>query len=174
MTAKTWLVVIALVAGVQVARAQEPGPCARTIAARRVLEKKVTARFERFTLDDCITFLHETAGIEVAVSPNARAAAEGQLVSLRVRDVTVRSCMELIVGQLDAARLRWTVYCGVVLVGDVHELRGPEVVRMYDVSDLGTRPSFPAPDAGLFVPDWKPAPTAEPVFPPDIWICEDA
>lgn len=155
--ARTILALLFLVLGATAAPAQErPADDlrARTERTRRRVETtKVSVRFDRASLDECLTFLHETTGLSVAVSPAAREAATDGTVTLRLRDVTLKSCLELLLAQV-APQLRWTVSGEVLKVDVAADLRAEPRVVLYDVSDVsGRRPNHRAPHAGLNGPD---------------------
>ncbi|MBX3466294.1 MAG: hypothetical protein KF878_05280 [Planctomycetes bacterium] len=142
------LTLVALAVLAPDAAAQErPDP--RADALRRALDGRVTVHFDRLDLAACLDFLHEAAGIDLSVSPAARAAADGRVVSLRLRDVTLASCLTLVLGQVDP-ELRWTVARGVVRVEVRRERRAETRVAVHDVSDVvHAPPDFEAPRLGL-------------------------
>lgn len=137
------------------ARAQDASAAERTAQARRLIdESRVSVRFEALSLDACLEFLHEVTGLDVAVSPEAREAAKDGTVTLRLRDVTVRSCLELILVQA-SADLRWSVRHGVLVVDVRRCVAERAQVALLDVSDVaGGRPTFRAPRLGLDGVTW--------------------
>jgi hypothetical protein len=133
------------------ARAQDaPAAAERQARARRLIDaSRVSVRFEALSLDACLEFLHEVTGLDVAISPEAREAAKDGTVSLRLRDVTVRSCLELILVQA-SPDLRWSLRHGVLVVDVRRCVAEPGQVALLDVSDVaGGRPTFRAPRLGL-------------------------
>lgn len=153
---------LALIVGAPLeARAQDRAPARRTQPGDRaseeraarargiVLHSRVTVHFQRLSLDECLEFLHETTGLDVAVTAEAREVAAGRLVSLRLRNVTVRSCLELLLGQV-SEDLRWSVRHGVLRIGVAEPEREAQHLVVYDVADLtDRRPDHPAPEGGL-------------------------
>ncbi len=119
-------------------------------ALRRIapaLERKATVSFRDTPLLDALDFFIDVSGLNVVLSPAAREQAEARKTSLRLREVTLRNILTLL---LDGTDLAFGVRHGVLWIGLRSEFPRPPRLVIYDVSDLVHEPpDFEAPKLGL-------------------------
>lgn len=116
----------------------------RTLATRRI-----TVNFDRTPWLECLDFLRDVTGLNLVVSRAAAEQLEDRTVTLRLRDVRLRNCLELILQQLDPD-LRYGVKHGVLTLGLVDEWRQSMILELYFVEDLlRPPPDFPGPRMGI-------------------------
>ena len=121
----------------------------RTLATRRV-----TVNFDKMPLTECLDFLRDVTALNVVITKGALAQAGEKLVSLKLKDVKLKNCLELLL-QLADGDLRYGVRHGVLTIGLADEWRSAMKLELYFVADLidGT-PDFPAPRLGLDGATW--------------------
>jgi hypothetical protein len=116
----------------------------RTLATRRV-----TVNFDKIPWMECLDFLRDVTGLNIVITTAAAEALADRTVSLRLRDIRLRSCLELLLQQLDPD-LRYGVRHGVLTLGLLDEWRQAMHLELYFVEDLlRPAPDFPAPHMGL-------------------------
>lgn len=121
----------------------------RTLATRRV-----TVQFDKTPLTECLDFLRDVTGLNIVISKGALEAAGEKAVTLRLKDIRLKSCLELMLEQADG-ELRYGVRHGVLTIGLADEWRSAMKLELYFVADLldGT-PDFPGPRLGLEGVTW--------------------
>jgi hypothetical protein len=116
----------------------------RTLAARRV-----TVNFDKTPFEECVDFLRDVTEMNIVVSRGAREALKDVEVSLRLRNIRLKSCLELLLQQADPD-LRYGVRHGVLTIGLKDEWRSAMRLELYFVGDLLHQPpDFPGPKMGL-------------------------
>lgn len=122
----------------------------RTLAGR-----KVTVNFDKTPFEECVDFLRDVTGLNIVVSKAARELLKDELISLRLRDIRLKSCLELLLQQADPD-LRYGVRHGVLTIGMKDEWRTAMRLELYFVGDLIHQPpDFPAPKLGLDGVKWE-------------------
>lgn len=117
----------------------------RTLAAQRV-----TVSFQATPFEECVDFLRDATGLNLVVSKGAQERVKDRKVTLRLRNVRLKSCLELLLEQADP-ELRYGVRHGVLTIGLKDEWRRAMRLEVYFVGDLLHQPpDFPAPRAGLW------------------------
>ncbi|MBX3470555.1 MAG: hypothetical protein KF878_27120 [Planctomycetes bacterium] len=116
----------------------------RTLAGRRI-----TVNFDRTPLAECLDFLRDVTGMNLVITKGAAEAAAEAPVTLRLRDIRLKDCLELLLQQAHPD-LRYGIRHGVLAIGLKDEWRTNLRLVLYDVSDLLHRPpDFPGPRMGL-------------------------
>ncbi|MCO5171577.1 MAG: hypothetical protein M9894_35185 [Planctomycetes bacterium] len=117
---------------------------------RRVFaSRRVTVNFEATPLAECLDFLRDITGLNLVVTKAAAEAAAEVKVTLRLRNIRLKDCFELLLQQAHPD-LRYGIRHGVLAIGLKDEWRTNMRVVLYDVSDLLHRPpDFPGPRMGL-------------------------
>lgn len=135
-------VIAAAVVGGPVAAAQDGGDGARR--AREILAtRRITLDFTNARLDEVIAYLQEFSGLNFHIDADARKDREEDKVSIKLKDVTLRTALRLI---LNPRELACTYRDGVLVITTQARLSASTVTRVYDVRDLMFKlQDFPAP-----------------------------
>ncbi len=138
---------IGLVLAAGAALAQDPG---RAETVRKLESMKVTVDFQEATLADAVAYLRDVTGLNFVLHPRALEAAGDAPVRLKVRDLSVRSVLRLMLRGRDlAAGYR----DGAIVILPRAELEDQVTLRMYDVRALLVRvPDFAGPTVELTSP----------------------
>ncbi len=126
---------------------------AEQAALREILlvlgSRKASIAMNDAALLDAIDFFREVSGLNIVVSAGAKEWAEqqGRKTSLKLRDISLRSMLNLI---LDGTELAYGVRHGVLFIDLRDTWPAAVTFEIYDVSDIvSPRPDFPAPRLGL-------------------------
>lgn len=118
-------------------------------AVRMLDGRKITVNFDDAPFDEALDFVREVTGLNIAVSKEAAKALEETRISLRLRDVRLRSCFELLL-ELAHDDLRYGIRHGVLWLDLARAWPKEMILRIIDVADLiKPLPDFPAPRLGL-------------------------
>jgi hypothetical protein len=124
--------------------AQDPS---RDEAVRKLTTLKVSVDFDKQRLQDALDYLRDVSGLNVVVAPSAQAREGDATVSLKARDLSVKSVLKLL---LHGRGLSATWRDGVLLVVPTEELGTAVTMRIYDVrSHLLKLPDHPGPRVEL-------------------------
>jgi hypothetical protein len=117
---------------------------------RRTLDtRRVTVNFDGVSFKEALDFLRDVTGLNIVVSKAALEAIGEREVHIRLRDVRLRSCLEVLLQQLDPD-LRYGVRHGVLVIGMNDEWKRSLSLVLYFVGDLVHQPpDFPGPKMGL-------------------------
>lgn len=117
---------------------------------RRGLDsRRVTVNFDQTTFSECVEFLIDVTGNNIVVSKEVREEFGDQNIRLKVKKVTLRSCLNLLLEQTGEG-VRYGFRHGVLWIGNSGERKQRLVLRFYDVSDIVRKmPDFPGPRLGL-------------------------
>jgi type II secretory pathway component HofQ len=117
---------------------------------RRALKKrKVTVNFSKTPFTEVLDFLRDITGLNIVLSPKARKEYAETEVTLRVKKITLKSCLNLILQQV-GKDLVYGVKHGVMWIGLKEEFKPEMVLELYYVGDIiQPPPDFPAPKMGL-------------------------
>lgn len=116
--------------------------------------RRVTVNFDQTTFSDCIEFLTDVTGLNFVVSKSVLDEFGQSPIRLRLKNVSVRSCLNLLLEQT-GEEVRYGVRLGVLWIGQRSERTQRLVLRFYDVSDIVRRlPDFPGPRLGLKGLSW--------------------
>ena len=138
---KTLMTLVLLAA---TAAAQDPG---RDEAVRKLTTLKVSVDFEKIRLQDALDYLRDVSGLNVIVSPSALNKEGDQTLSLKAKDLSVKSVLKLM---LHGRGLTATWRDGALVVLPVEELSTAVTMRIYDVrSHLLKLPDHPGPRVEL-------------------------
>ena len=149
---------------------------AREDALRRISTQKVTVDFDQVKLGDALDFLRDATRLNLVLLPSAAAKDAEQPVSLKARDLPVRSVLKLM---LHGRGLTVAWRDGALAVVPVEELQDAVVMRIYDVrSQLVKIMDFPGPRMELTSPTAStPIPTLgielfepKPIIEPDFLV----
>jgi hypothetical protein len=112
---------------------------------------QVSVNFDETPFTETLDFLRDVTGLNLVLSREAKEAFGEAPVTLRLKKVRLKSCLNLVLDQV-SKDLKYGVRHGVLWIGTKEEWqRGRKmVVEVYDVSDLTRkRPNFKAPKIGL-------------------------
>lgn len=116
----------------------------RTLATR-----KVTVNFQATPFEECLDFLRDVTELNIVVTKGVRELLKDEKVTLRLRNIRLKSCLELLLQQADPD-LRYGVRHGVLTIGLKDEWRTAMRLELYFVGDLIHQPpDFPGPKMGL-------------------------
>ena len=112
--------------------------------------RRLTVNFDKMPVLECLDFLRDVSGINLVLTKDAAEAIADKTVTLRLRNVTFRNILELLLPQVDPD-LRYGVRNSVLMFGLKDEWKEDLVIlELYDVADLVHQPpDFPAPRMGL-------------------------
>lgn len=138
---KTMLATVLMAAA---ALAQDSG---REEATRRLQTLKVSVDFDKVRLQEALDYLRDFTGVNVVVTPSAQAREGDATVSLKARDLSVKSVLKLM---LQGRGLSASWRDGALVVLPTEELGSAVVMRIYDVrSHLLTIQDHPGPKVEL-------------------------
>jgi type II secretory pathway component HofQ len=110
---------------------------------------KVTVNFEQTPVLECFDFLRDVTGLNIVLSKAAVEALEDKKVTLRLKSIRLKNCLELLLQQVDPD-LRYGVRHGVLTIALKDEWRRSMVLELYFVGDLvDPIPDFPGPKMGI-------------------------
>jgi hypothetical protein len=116
----------------------------RTLAAL-----KVTINFDQTPVLECFDFLRDVTGLNIVLSKAAIEALEDKKVTLRLKNIRLKNCLELLLQQVDPD-LRYGVRHGVLTIALKDEWRRSMHLELYFVGDLvNPIPDFPGPKMGI-------------------------
>ena len=121
-------------------------------SAFAIESQKISMEFEEAPFEDVLDFVRITTEINVVVDPviYQDRSREEFLVTLHVRDLTVRQALELV---LELNRLTWSVKNGVMVITPLEARTLRFSPRVYDIRDLLFEVrDFPGPDISLTSP----------------------
>lgn len=110
---------------------------------------KVTVNFEQTPVLECFDFLRDVTGLNIVLSKAAVEALEDKKVTLRLKSIRLKNCLELLLQQVDPD-LRYGVRHGVLTIALKDEWRRSMILELYFVGDLvDPIPDFPGPKMGI-------------------------
>jgi len=155
------------------------GDTGREDAIRKLETMKVSVDFQDHKLSEAMDYLREVTGLNLVVLPRA-AEKEGDFkIRLRVRDLSVKSTLKLI---LSGKGLTVTYRDGALVVLPQEDLQDGVILEMYDVrSQLVKLQDFPGPRMELVTPKSGSGPgqimagielldPKDPTVPPDMLV----
>lgn len=111
--------------------------------------RKITVNFDKTEFSEALDFLRDVTGLNIVLSKEAEKELSEEEVKLRLKDVKVRSMLNLLLEQV-SKDLRYGVKHGVLWIGLKDEWKPVMITRVYYVADITrTPPDFPAPKVGL-------------------------
>jgi hypothetical protein len=140
------LVSIAMLLMPRAAPAQESG--AREIL-NRLASQKIDVDFDHMPLEEALQYIRGMTGTNIVLSKNAREGHEADVVSLKFKQVNVKTVLRIMLGERN---LTLVYREGLIQVVPIETACRP-VTKVYDVKDLvtGIR-SFPGPRVDLIPP----------------------
>jgi len=110
----------------------------------------VSVEFEGVTLDEAADFVRNVSGLNVYVSKQARELAEGKTINLRLKDITLKNLLVLMLKMVDS-ELTFGIKHNVLYIGTKEELiEETLLLEIYFIGDIVFRPpDFEAPDIAL-------------------------
>ena len=110
----------------------------------------VSVEFEGVTLDEAADFVRNVSGLNVYVSKQARELAEGKTINLRLKDITLKNLLVLMLKMVDS-ELTFGIKHNVLYIGTKEELiEDTLLLEIYFIGDIVFRPpDFEAPDIAL-------------------------
>ncbi len=141
---KTWTgAVVAAAALAAAAGARAGDDPARAEAVRKLDTLRVSVDFQDATLPEAIDYLRDLTGFNIVLSPRAAEQDPDRRVRLRVRDLSVRTILKLVLRPRDLV-LVWRD--GAFLVASRGETGAAVVLKMYDIrTHLLRLQDFPGP-----------------------------
>ncbi len=111
--------------------------------------RKVTMDFRGgVSFEDALTFLRDVTGLNYVVAADAQAAVADVKLNLKVRDITLKNALELILGQ--APDLIYKIKHDAVVINTKGSETEDLVLRFYEVSEIvNDLPDNPAPNLAL-------------------------
>jgi hypothetical protein len=110
---------------------------------------KVTINFDQTPVLECFDFLRDVTGLNIVLSKNAIEALEDKKVTLRLKNIRLKNCLELLLQQVDPD-LRYGVRHGVLTIALKDEWSRSMHLELYFVGDLvNPIPDFPGPKMGI-------------------------
>ena len=102
------------------------------------LSQKDTFDFADLSLSSFVSMLRDKYGMNVVI--DYRALSEKEIgadspVSIKLKDVTVRSALELSIRPLG---LSWTIYCEAVVISTPAAIQSMQSTKVYDITELAT------------------------------------
>ena len=142
--------ILGLAAVAMMAAPAVAGDTGREDAVRKLETMKISVDFQDHKLSEAIDYVREVTGLNLVVLPRA-AEKEGDFkIRLRVRDLSVKSTLKLI---LSGKGLTLTYRDGALVVLPQEDLQDSVVLEMYDVrSQLVKLQDFPGPRMELVSP----------------------
>lgn len=134
----------------QIAR-RRGGPSEEVLEITRRLEsQQITLNFEQTPFDEAINFLRDITGLNYVLTADAQDLVENESVSvsLRLRNITLKNALNLILASHDS--LAYRIENGVIKIGTKSDQEEELILQFYDVTEIvNTPPDFPAPELGL-------------------------
>lgn len=123
---------------------------------RRLIDNaKISVNFQAAPFDECLDFLRDVTGLNIVLSKEAQKAYAEEELSLRLKQVKLKSVLELMIDKL-GKDIRYGYRHGVLWIGLRGEIKDRLVLRFYDVSEIvNKKPDFPAPKLGLEGLEWE-------------------
>jgi hypothetical protein len=108
----------------------------RAEAVRKLETLKVSVDFDGTALPDAIDFLRDVTGLNLVLLPKAMEKDPGSKVRLKVRDLSVKSVLKLMLGQRGLAA---SYRDGAIAILPKEELQDGVALRIFDVRSLLVR-----------------------------------
>lgn len=138
---------LALAAVTAAAWGQEGG---KAEAVRRLEGLRISVDFQDVKLAEAVDYLRDVTGINLVLLPKAQEAAGEAPVRLKVKDLTVKSVLKLLLG---ARNLAATWKDNAVVIVPQDELHASVTLQMYDIrAQLLELKDFPGPRMELVSP----------------------
>lgn len=126
------------------------GQDGRSEAATKLNTMKVTVDFHDVALAEAVDYLREVTGLNMLVSSKVTEKYADLKVTLKVRDLTVKSALKLMLHGRD---LTATYRDGAVVILPQEDLQSAVEIRMYDVrAQMVKIQDFPGPKVELATP----------------------
>src|SRR5438552_9178568 len=105
----------------------------REDSVRKLETMKVSVSFEDVRLPDAVDYLREVTGLNLVLLPRAMEKDGDAKVRLKVKDLTVKSILKLL---LSSRGLTVTYRDGALVVLPKEDLQDATVMRMFDVRSM--------------------------------------
>jgi len=110
--------------------------------------RRVTINFQNTSFEDALQFLREITGLNYYVAPTAADALTDLKITLRLKDITLKNALELILGQ--GKDLVYRVKSDAIEINTKDAVKEDLFLRFYEVSDItATLPDNKAPELAL-------------------------
>ena len=106
-----------------------------------VLSQKDTFELSDARLSGFVATLREKYGLNIVIDYRAlmdKAIDAESPVSLKLRDVSLRSALELAIRPLG---LNWTIYCEAIVISTPAGIQSMQSTKVYDITDLTSAPT---------------------------------
>ncbi|MCO5170462.1 MAG: hypothetical protein M9894_29350 [Planctomycetes bacterium] len=118
--------------------------------SRRLESQQITLNFEQQAFGEAIDFLRDITGLNYVLTGDAQELVENEnvTVSLRLRNITLKNALSLILASHDS--LTYRIEANVIKIGTKSDQEEELHLVFYDVTEIvSTPPDFPAPELGL-------------------------
>ncbi|MBX3469910.1 MAG: hypothetical protein KF878_23795 [Planctomycetes bacterium] len=118
--------------------------------SRRLESQQITLNFEQQAFGEAIDFLRDITGLNYVLTSDAQELVENEnvTVSLRLRNITLKNALSLILASHDS--LTYRIEAGVIKIGTKSDQEEELHLVFYDVTEIvSSPPDFPAPELGL-------------------------
>lgn len=122
-----------------------------TIQIKRSLSiRRIDLNFDNTPFTDCINFLRDITGLNFVISKEAEEAASGDAeISLRLKQITLKNALELMLGQL-GGDLDYSIRDGAIVLTTRDENKAELFLEFYEVSSIiNNINDYPGPEVGL-------------------------
>lgn len=123
---------------------------ADTLQIQRMLtSRRLDINFDATPFLDCVQFLRDITGLNFVVSKDAQDVASEGEISLRLKQITLKNALELMLGQL-GTELDTTVRDGAIVIVSKEENQTELFLEFYEVSSIiNNITDYPGPEVGL-------------------------
>lgn len=112
--------------------------------------QQITLNFDQTPFNEAVDFLRDITGLNFVVTREAQDLVDGEQVevSLRLRDISLKNAMVLMLASNES--LRYRIEDGVIKIGTEEDTAEELALEFYDVNEIvQVPPDFPAPELGL-------------------------
>ncbi|MDF1665701.1 MAG: hypothetical protein P1V97_28335, partial [Planctomycetota bacterium] len=117
---------------------------------RSLSSRRIDLNFENTPFTDCINFLRDITGLNFVISKEAGDAASGDgEISLRLKQITLKNALELMLGQM-GGDLDYSIRDGAIVLTTKDENKAELFLEFYEVSSIiNNINDYPGPEVGL-------------------------
>jgi hypothetical protein len=140
--------IVAVIAMAAAAVAQDGG---KAEAVRKLDSLRISVDFQDAKLDEALSYIRDVTGLNLVLLPKAAEHAGDAPVRLKVKDLTVKSVLKLMLGSRDLAA---TWKDNAIIILPQADLQSSVTLQMYDIrAQLMELKDFPGPRMELVSPN---------------------